>query len=240
MKCDANNRGWADPTKHARSKSLRDEPNAGFASAADNGTLGEPAAHGLPQHHDSTNTTRHRAHVMTVSRSQDGFSRSSHDRSHDDARASGGKTSPPITAPLLMPPPTTLSEDIRHRILVSWLQAKTVVAANGDLIVAFTRLVLFLAKVVILARPCWPYVAKLTIGAPLVGLAGIDLALPAGRAVTSRGRGGPGRHEAAAASRWVWDIRTSLSLFFLHVLAVWLASMSGGLCAKHVDQWSEW
>jgi len=199
---------------------------------ADNSTesLGESSQSQQPE----VATSRHRGHAMTLSRSHDGFSRPSIDRVSPGRRPpSPTKDTPPITAPLLMPPPTTLAADIMHKVFLGWLRARQIATSNADAVMAVVRLGIFFGKMVTLARPCWPFMVNLTVGGLLVVLAGMDLGIPRGRMVVSAERGSP-------SPRWTGDTGTSIILLGLHVLGLWVASRFGLLCAAHEQGWGEW
>lgn len=177
---------------------------------------------------------------MSVSRSQDGPSRVSQQRASPDLHASP-TDSPPISTPLLLPPPRTLAGDLRHWARLGWLQTRQVAAASSiDNLMVLVRLSLFLGKMVTLARPCAPFMVDLTVGGFLVALAGMDLVLPRGRVIVSADRGATGRREAAPAPGWIGELRTTISLLGLHVLCLWMASRFGILCAARDERWSDW
>jgi hypothetical protein len=166
---------------------------------------------------------------MAVSRSQDGFSRPNHDLANSDGRLSDSTPEvAPSSPPLLMPPPTTILADVRHRMQLSWLRMRTLIESNTESLVAIIRLGIFVIKIVTMTRPCWPYMININVGIPLMVLAGMDLGiLNTGGMVVSRSPSGTGRHEFTPASRLAWDLWTSVALLALHMLALWITSKWG-------------
>ncbi|OTB02948.1 hypothetical protein M426DRAFT_12984 [Hypoxylon sp. CI-4A] len=179
------------------------------------------------QKYGTPSTPRHRSHAMTLSRSQEGFTRSSPDRARATAHT-----------PLLMPPPSgafgTLSPQAQQYLIY-------ISRNHGDSIMFTFRLLLFLVKILSIAKQCWPFTVTLGVGVPLLGLAGVDLGLPSNREsfvssreITTR------RIGSSTYSRWRWGWRGSLILLALHFIALWAFSRRGVLCVVVNDSWTNW
>jgi serine/threonine protein kinase len=155
----------------------------------------------LQKHSNAGSGPRYRgAHAMTPSRSQDSYTRGASRSPEGNTRRSrhrygsshnlnivpSRQGSPTITTPLLMPPPRTLLGEVHHRTVL----AGHLVRRNWDKLGFVVRLAAFLGKMAGLARACWPYAAGWGVGAGLVAVAALDLALPspAGQQEESRRR----------------------------------------------------
>ncbi|KAI1170694.1 kinase-like domain-containing protein [Nemania sp. FL0916] len=176
---------------------------------------------------------RHPSHAMIMSRSQERHPSSSRSRSPSP------QPSPTVHTPLLMPAPIGplgrfgyQSALYRHRIIAA---AQTHAAS----ISLTLKLCLFLAKVASLARICWPFTASLGIGIPLVGAAGLDLAV-ASEVSNSMIDGGRPGHPARPTFAWQWGWKGSLTLLAIHFFTLWVASRWGSLCVAARDDWVDW
>jgi len=139
-----------------------------------------------------------------------------------------------------MPPPTTFLGDVRHRGSVAQHHARLFLAQHAEPAESLLRLGLFLAKMVTLSRPCWPYMVNWRVGAALVAVAGMDLGIPVRRGVALPRQpptsGPPDRDEGATAfggGRRDW--RVSAVLLAVHFLVLAAVSRWGALCA-----WVDW
>ncbi len=147
---------------------------------------------GSPRHRGQSHAN---GQPMRHSRSQDGYSES---RSRSPERMLGGVhttrrntsplPSPTLNTPLLMPPPTTRLGDIKHYALIARYRAEQWQRRNAGTLGFALRLALFLSKVSSLSWVCWPYGFSSSVGAPLVVLASLDLAIPssAGEGIGNR------------------------------------------------------
>ena len=116
-----------------------------------------------------------------------------------------------IHTPLLMPPPTTALSRIQHRVAVYHHYLQSWVTLNRQSLQLATRLLIFVAKVLSITKPCGPVATRESIWWPLMSLAALELGL--GNRLSGRG-----------------------TLFFatFHVLVLgWVVRVSGmgGLCA---------
>ncbi|KAI0121167.1 kinase-like domain-containing protein [Xylariales sp. AK1849] len=180
------------------------------------------------QKHPNPSTPRHRSHAMTLSRSQDRIARSSPEDDQDVV---------PHPTPLLMPPPSTPWGEVRHRAAITRHRLYHFCLENSEAVVFLSRLALFLIKMASLARLCWPYTVALEIGAPLMGIAAVDLGMPHRDALVAGREEGPRMRERAGSSRWLARWRVSGVLLILHFVVVWSASRWGGSCAR---VWPDW
>lgn len=128
---------------------------------------------------------------MTLSRSQDGYPRAlsrsperpnrnviDRNRSEDLAfndRESENELEPPLLTPaLLMPPPTTLLGDLRHRATMLVHRA----SQNRERFAMMAKLGLFLLKMATLQQVCWPYTVGRLVGTSLFAAAAVELVVP--------------------------------------------------------------
>ncbi|KAK5657453.1 hypothetical protein OQA88_3025 [Cercophora sp. LCS_1] len=236
-----------DPTKHATVTPALDEDltsRTGDHShqSTTHGTLQKQFT--LPPAPPST--PRHRGHnhsnSLTLTRSQDGYTRNG-SRSPERVRGmrtsvlNGSNGSPldspaTITTPLLMPPPTTRMEQMRHRGAMTLYHAKGLLHYYAS----FLRMILLGLKLFSLSWVCWPYSSNLGILASILTLAALDLWPPAGppsgvigtrpnREMVRVGVAGLAVYEGAA----------------LHCITLWVTSRFGVLCAAaHHEKWADW
>jgi serine/threonine protein kinase len=222
-----------DPAKHASPGSVREDIRANFMTTDDKA---HPSIGKVPD----SGIARYRTHAMAPSRSQDGHSRPQHDVDNADHRGISPQGAGRHATPLLMAPPTTLTDALRHMMFITWLGTKQAVTMHRDSITSTIRLLLFAVKMMTLARPCWPYMVNLSVGAPLVALAALDLGLSDGRIVSKDGES-PSRHaEGQATSRRLRSLRSSMLFLGLHLLVVWVVSRWEVLCAAQHDRWADW
>ncbi|KAK7961789.1 uncharacterized protein PG986_002614 [Apiospora aurea] len=135
--------------------------------------------HSSPSGHDGTHknmpptTPRRRSHALIVPRTGNGFA---HQPSEDEGLEE--RLHPQPSPPLLMAPPTTVLEDIRHRGILLQHRAWYIYHQNVDTALFLVRFALFVVKMYSFSQLCWPYMAKPSVGLPLVSLAALDLGLP--------------------------------------------------------------
>ncbi|KAI0882372.1 kinase-like protein [Annulohypoxylon maeteangense] len=225
-----------DPHKHP-SKILTSGEN--FVSPSEDSSpatshSSQPNLYNSLQKYGSPSTPRHRPQAMTLSRSHEGFPRPSPDRGRSTGVAHP-QLSPTLHAPLLLAPPAGPHETPRQRA-----QHLLIYLINGhtDSMVFTFRLLLFLIKILSLTRQCWPFTATLSVGIPLIGIAGVDMGIHRDIFVPSHERGL--RKTSSALSHWRWGWRGSLILLALHFAALWLFSRLGVLCATFQDSWTDW
>lgn len=151
------------------------------------------------------NSPRHRAAPMSASPSQDGHHRRPISPARRHASTSRLQTNGAAAPPLLMAPPRTLLGEIQF-----WLYQ--VKHALGQPSPPLFRFVLFVIKVMVLARVCWPNNFNMTVGGGLVLAAAVDLS-------------------------WVFDLHMTLLLFFLHFVPIWYFHQRGELCHRGQEHW---
>ncbi|KAL8332487.1 hypothetical protein RB593_002658 [Gaeumannomyces tritici] len=231
-----------DPAKQssfARPPPTREEITATPAAVpaeADSSLSPQPTPlNSIQKHPNPTpSTPRHRPPPLVTSHGHESLERRS------PSPSGRGRTSPapPGPIPLLMPPPTTPLEHARHQVVVAHHNLSLFLARNAAPVVSSARLALFVIKIASLTRPCWPYVVNPGVGASLVVVAGMDLAIPATvsetgpytrRLLTRAGL--PSRPDTRrVASLWRWDWRVSLILLVLHFFVLWAAFSHDRLC----------
>lgn len=143
---------------------------------------------------------------MPPSQSQEHQRRSvspTHRHSSPTRRQVNGTNSPP----LLMAPPRTILEEVNFR----WNQVSH---ALGQPTPPFFRFLLFVFKMIALARACWPNSFNLAVGGALVIAAAIDLS-------------------------WMFDMKMTILLFLFHFIPIWYFRGQGELCHTDHDGW-EW
>ncbi|KAK3385394.1 kinase-like domain-containing protein [Podospora didyma] len=242
-----------DPTKHAR---VSDE-DAG-PSSLDHSSPQPTTQNILQKHVPPQPTTPRQRHP---SHSQPMRSARSPERSigiRGTARnGTNTNTSPMpspaiITTPLLMPPPTTRLERIKHHAelrryqFMHWLDYHA--APPGS----FLRLTLLGVKVFSMSWFCWPYSSNLGLLSSVFALAVLDLWTPGGgetAGLVGQVRGhrdmmrvgvGGGEGATVGASRWLSGWRRTLTLLLLHFLILWVTSRFGLMCAiANHDRWTD-
>lgn len=137
---------------------------------------------------------------------------------HDHSRNNTSKIAPTITTPLLMPPPSTTMSAIKHRLSVYRHYTVSWAILNGQSLLLFGKLAVFLAKLLSLTRPCFPVTAREGIWYPLMTLAALELAL---------------------GTRVTWRIFGILGTIHLLVV-VYSLTLGGGLCVDRTltGDWS--
>ncbi|KAI0474619.1 kinase-like domain-containing protein [Xylaria cf. heliscus] len=174
---------------------------------------------------------RHQSHVMVLSRSQE--RQPSPDRL---AVSHSPQLSPTAHTPLLMPAPTGPLGTFSHRAALYQHRITTFTRVHSASILLFCKLSLFLVKIISLANACWPFLVNLGIGIPLIGAAGLDLAVPS--EVSNTGMdSGRSRYATRASSALHWGWKGSLVLLALHFSALWATSRWGHLCVAARDDW---
>lgn len=166
---------------------------------------------------------------MVSSPSQDRFPSRSPERDNRSAspRAAVPEALPEVPA-LLMPPPTTWTSNIRHSLALGLYH----LTAPDQSLPHILRLALFLAKMLTLSRPCWPYTVNPWLGGALVLLAVLDLgAKDDGR----RRRGWRGQTTGTYLA--APGVGASVLLALGHLGALWVAGQRGVLCAEREDPW---
>ncbi|KAK0378648.1 hypothetical protein CLIM01_04004 [Colletotrichum limetticola] len=223
-----------DPQKQSRFSSSQEGYNIP-SRAADSGSPTSDIPAGLRRQSDSSSPRlRPQAQVMVAQRSQDSFIRTTPER---DESVDSLKDEPLSSPPLLMPPPATPLEALRHKLMISRLRAGQVVRYNAGPLLAVVRLGFFLSKMLSLTRPCWPYVVSPNVGAPLVILAALDLGLAGAgtRPITPYERE-TGRRLSNGLP-WTWGLRGSIILVILHLIVLWVGGRYNSLCTTGHGTW---
>jgi hypothetical protein len=256
----------ADPTKHATVTPSFDEdlPSAMDSQSPQASSHNSLQKHITPQPSTPRRRGHNHAHSLTLTRSQDGYSRSG-SRSPERAMGLRGATlnstsssamsSPAnITTPLLMPPPTTRLDQIKHRGVLTLYQVTHWLSYHTNSYTPLLRLVFLGIKLFSLSMVCWPYSSNPGALGSVFILAALDLwnigdRDQGGRASPRRNRdmvrvgvGLANREDTVAgASRLLSGWRRSCGLLALHFLMLWVTSRFGLLCAaaRH-DKWAEW
>lgn len=141
--------------------------------------------------------------------------------------------------PLLLAPPPQGISTIPHGAGLLLLRCCAAVGVTPDTVRYFGRLSLFLIKLATLIRPCWPYMASLEVGGPLVLLAVLDLGLPTSTNAAPTRR--PSHGELVTSLFRQTGLGTRLLFLALHLAVIWMASRWEALCvAVPRDEWAGW
>lgn len=144
-------------------------------------------------------TSDHRPHHMrtmsqslTLSRSRDRVS-SSPDLGLGPVSRNGSVVSPQpsppaITTPLLMPPPSTRLEQMKHRAVLTRYHAGRWLDANGLSLGVLLRLAFLGVKIFSMSWACWPYASNISVLTSVFTLAVLDLLNLTMSPVPRRGR----------------------------------------------------
>ncbi|KAI1145595.1 kinase-like protein [Nemania diffusa] len=198
--------------------------------------LPEPASASSLLKYRAPNSPRHQPHAMVLSRSQE---RHPSPGRPNFSRSPSPQPSPTAHTPLLLPAPVGPLGTFSHQVVLCQHRISRFSRAHFGSISLIFKLSLFLVKVASLTRICWPYMVSMSIGMPLVGAAGLDLAV--GSHVNNIiVDGGRPRYTVRASSAWYSGWRGSLILLALHFSALWAASRWGNLCADARDGWVDW
>lgn len=228
-----------DPQKHLGSMM----PPEGVASPSSDespqATAHPPQANLLNsfQPYSTPNTPRHRPQAMNLSRSQEGLAPSSPDRGLSTGVAHP-QPLPTIHTPLLIAPPgdrpIAFGQQTESRLIY-------LIRNQADLIVFTFRLFMLLIKILSLIKPCWPFTVKLSVGIPLITIAGIDMGISSHRDAMLFNHGAGFQRQITPGPtprRWGW--RVSFSLLAFHFLAIWMFSQWDALCVSYADDWTDW
>ncbi|KAL7944890.1 serine/threonine protein kinase [Trichoderma barbatum] len=181
--------------------------------------------------------------AIVKSRSQNGHH---HDHDHHHVQPADQRN-PPLQlngharsdGPLLLALPPQEVSSIPRGAGLLLLRFCAAIGVTPDTVRYFGRLSLFLIKLATLVRPCWPYMASLEVGAPLVLLAVLDLGLPTTTNVALTRR--PSHGELATSLFRQTGLGTRLLFLVLHLAVVWLAGRWEALCvAVPRDEWASW
>ncbi|KAI1502447.1 kinase-like domain-containing protein [Biscogniauxia marginata] len=234
-----------DPLKHDHDNV--DMMTEDFTSVDDDTTSSlsvqspQPSDQNIIQKYPPPSTPRHRPQALTLSRGQDGLVRSSPARVRAIGTNSHSQPSPNIHTPLLIaPPPGGPLGVLRQQAILSQHQLFHFIGNHIDSVSFVVKFSLFLIKMASLAKVCWPFMVSVGVGVPLIGVAGIDLAIPY-RGTFVAGHEGASRTHISSDSfqyRWGWQITFAFLLF--HFLALWAVTQWGVLCAATQDDWLYW
>ncbi|KAI6081374.1 kinase-like protein [Hypoxylon rubiginosum] len=213
----------------------------GSESSPRMGHVSETNFHNSLQKYDNAGTPRHRPQAMSLSRSHDGFIRSSPERSRTPVVAHA-QPPPTIHTPLLMAPPTGRLGRVRQGATLAQHRLIYFTRTHTDSVMFTFRLILFLVKMLSLARSCFPFTVSLGVGVPLIGVAGIDLGMPLHQRSTFifNHQGSSHRRVSPGFPGWKWGWRGSLVLVALHFLALLVSSRWSVLCVTYKDDWTVW
>ncbi|KAI0441937.1 kinase-like domain-containing protein [Xylaria telfairii] len=193
----------------------------------------QPASANSLLKYRAPNSPRHQSHIMVLSRSQE------RPPSPDQSTPPSPLPSPTAHTPLLMPAPVGPLGTFSYQVALCQHHITRFAAAHSAWISLFCKLSLFLVKIISLTKICWPFMVSLGIGIPLVGAAGLDLAVPSevSNALTDGGRS---RYASRPSAAWHWGWRGSIMLLALHFSALWATSRWGNLCVAAREGWVDW
>lgn len=161
----------------------------------------------------------------------------------DDESRPGENVEESLGPPLLMPPPRSTGSEMWYQLELALRRASLGMVPGRDFTYSVVRLGIFLLKLSTLARPCWPYAAKLEVSIPLVVAAALDLGFPRWLSMseTIRQRHQPIGVLLLGKHILIRNLGTSLALLALHFLVLWFARRWGALCvAASQDDWALW
>ncbi|KAI1309905.1 kinase-like domain-containing protein [Xylaria venustula] len=179
---------------------------------------------------------RRQSHAMILTHSPEGHPPSD---SSSVSRSTSPGTPPTVYTPLLMPAPAGPLRIFGHRAVLYQHHITALFRAHFASILLLLKFFLFLVKVVSLTKVCWPFMISLGAGIPLVGAAGLDLAVGS-ESGNGQANGGRGRYATHASSVWHWGWRGSLALLALHFSVLWATSRWGNLCVAAREGWVDW
>ncbi|EHK19353.1 putative serine/threonine protein kinase [Trichoderma virens Gv29-8] len=182
------------------------------------------------------------SNAIVKSRSQNGH----HDHGQHTLQTAGQINLPIQTngharldGPLLLTPPPQEASSMPRGAGLLLLRFCAAIGVTPDTVRYFGRLALFLIKLSTLVRPCWPYMASLEVGVPLVLLAVLDLGLPTSTSAAPARRLSHG--ELVTSLFRQTGLGTRLLFLVLHLAVVWLAGRWEALCvAVPRDEWDGW
>jgi len=216
-----------DPTKHATVTSTSDDE------------LPSPRSTTLLKRVTQPSTPRRRghSHTLTLTRSQDGYTRNgSRSPERIGIRESPMASPATLNTPLLLPPPTTRLD----QMTMTWYRTAYWLHHYGTSYGALLRVALLGLKLLSLSWSCWPYSSSLGVMASVFVLAALDV-IPNGdprRDMLRVGVAGLG-HGPDLGSRWLSGWRRSCTLLALHFLVLWVTSRYAVLCAAG-HEWANW
>lgn len=192
---------FADPRKRATVQSVSQED---VESSRREDDSPQATFQNSLQKFPAPNSPRHRATPMSPSPSQDHHHRPI-SPTHRHASPTRHQVNGTANPPLLMAPPKTLLGEIQFR----WYQVRSAMHRPTS---PLFRFFLFVVKLTILARVCWPNNFDLTVGGGLILAAAVDLS-------------------------WTFDLHMSLLLFILHSVPIWYFRQHGELCHSGHEGW---
>lgn len=125
---------------------------------------------------------------------------------------------PTIKTPLLMPPPQTRFEYVKHQFFIAKHYSQAWAVRHQDNLRSLTRVVIFALKMLSITRWCIPLVMREIVWWPLVLLAATEMAM---------------------GSKVGWRANTILAAIHIAVLLVVLR-YGGGLCARDINGLHAW
>ncbi|KAG6042099.1 hypothetical protein E4U41_005647 [Claviceps citrina] len=142
----------------------------------------------------------------------------------------------PSTPHLLMAPPRTRGEELRYQLTM--LGHGLVSGIDGEVTESVTRLTVFFLKLFTLSQPCWPYVASIEVGFPLMAFAAMELGWPGSLlhlGWSAGQRNGPWMQRRNQI--WLNLVVRVVSLGF-HLGILWTARRWDVLCSgRRQDEW---
>ncbi|KAI0410142.1 kinase-like domain-containing protein [Xylaria palmicola] len=195
----------------------------------------QPASANSLLKYRTPSSPRHQSNTLVLTRSHERHSSS--DRS-TISRTPSPQPSPTVHTPLLMPAPVGPLDTLGYQAALYKHRITVFIHGHSASASLFFKLSLFLIKTISLARVCWPFMVGLGIGVPLVGAAGLDLAVPS--QVSNAMDGGRIRYTTRMPSAWHWGWKGSLLLLALHFSALWATSRWGNLCVAAREGWVDW
>lgn len=203
-----------------------------------------PPAELSPQPAPSNGLLKYRAsgspqpqsHAMVLSRSQE---RHMSPGRSTDSRSPSPQRRAAVHTPLLMPVPLSPMGTFGHQTVLWQHRFVALTRAHASSISLVCKLTLFLIKIASITKVCWPFMASIGVGVPLMGAAGLDLAVASERSNIIMDGGRPiYTTRVPTTSYWGW--KGSLILLGLHFFVLWATARGGSLCVTVREGWADW
>ena len=136
--------------------------------------------------------------------------------------------------PLLLGPPRSRLGELRHRMGLTAIWLFSFLGLERDIFNHVVRMIFFVAKLMFLAQPCWPYMPKFEVGVPLIIIAALDLKVPDPSTSSLARRNQRGEIEFGPSP--VRGLGWSVGLMVFHIVAIWLAQRWGAFCLSHPQE----
>ncbi|KKA28856.1 hypothetical protein TD95_000310 [Thielaviopsis punctulata] len=233
--------GISTPAEPSRKSSTSPKPTV-FSNGTTNPFAPPSGTRSTAREHNELESPRLRSHAMTLSRNSESLAAQAkqhqevvaHDRAiqRSPTRRSMSIGDESILShshvPLLMPPPLPAPNNSSlWRFILRIVAIDNFVHLHSELSIIVLRWAVFVGKVTYLIQPCAPYLPRSKIVLPLVGLAGLNMALPFSTELANRNADLMLRGQTP---RVMWKPTTEVVFLVVHLLVVWWTRRAGVLC----------